>query len=180
MSKDDSKDKESFHNMIGSVSPLKQNRITPYQRPLDPVPKQRLADDKRVMAELLDASDETVSYESGDELKYLKQGYPRKLLNKLRRGDYSIQGELDLHGMIAREAKPAVHEFINECAHNDVSAIRIVHGKGLHSPDKRPVLKSLLLGWLSKNQFVIAVCSTPGNDGSTGAVYVLLGASRSS
>lgn len=160
------------------VRPLKQDKIAPFRKPADPTPKQRLLDDQRVMDELLSESDESASYESGDELKFLRTGYSSRLLKKLRRGDYTIQDELDLHGLVAGEAKQETHGFINECARDKVSAVRIVHGKGRNSAGRTPVLKNMLIGWLSKNQHVIAVVSTPANDGGTGAVYVLLGKTK--
>ena len=157
------------------VKPLKQDKIKPYRNPVDATPRQRLLDDQRVMDELLDESDESASYESGDELKFLRSGFSTRLLKKLRRGDYAIQDELDLHGLVAGEAKQETHGFINECARDNVRAVRIVHGKGRNSAGRKPVLKNMLIGWLSKNQHVVAVVSTPANDGGTGAVYVLLG-----
>ncbi len=160
------------------VKPLKQDKIAPYRHPADTTPRQRLLDDQRVMDELLEESDESASYESGDELKYLRSGYSSRLLKKLRRGDYAIQDELDLHGLIVSEAKQETHGFINECARDNVRAIRIVHGKGRNSSGRKPVLKNMLIGWLSKNQHVIAVVSTPANDGGTGAVYVLLASKK--
>ena len=156
------------------VKPLKQDKIAPYRKPADPTPRQRLLDDERVMQELLDESDESASFESGDELKFLRSGFSSHLLKKLRRGDYAIQDELDLHGLVAGDAKRETHGFVNECARDNVRAIRIVHGKGRNSAGRKPVLKNMLIGWLSKNQHVIAVVSTPANDGGTGAVYVLL------
>lgn len=156
------------------VTPLKQDKIAPYRKPADTTPRQRLLDDQRVMDELLAESDETASFESGDELKFLRSGFSSRLLKKLRRGDYAIQDELDLHGLIAGEAKQETHGFINACAADNVRAVRIVHGKGRNSAGRKPVLKNMLIGWLSKNQYVIAVVSTPSNDGGTGAVYVLL------
>lgn len=170
----DKKGKNSFDGLMGGVKKMPQDKITPYRPKVEPIPMQRLADDENVMHELLAADDESTSLESGDELTYLRTGYPPKLLKRLRRGEFAIQDELDLHGYFAQEAKPAVHAFINEAAASDVSAIRIVHGKGLHSKHKKPVLKNLILGWLRKNQHVLAVCSTPANDGSTGAIYVLI------
>jgi len=173
------KDHESQSNTMQSllglgVKPLKQDKIAPYRKPLDPTPRQRLLDDERVMQELLDESDETVSYESGDELKFLRSGFSTRLLKKLRRGDYAIQDELDLHGLVTSEAKQQTHGFINECAADGVRAVRIVHGKGRNSPGRVPVIKNMLIGWLGKNQHVIGVVSTPANDGGSGAVYVLL------
>ena len=156
------------------VTRLKQDKITPYRKPADTTPKQRQLDDQRVIEELMMESDESASFESGDELKFLRSGFSTRLLKKLRRGDYSIQDELDLHGLVAGEAKQETHGFINECARDNVRAVRIVHGKGRNSAGRRPILKNMLIGWLSKNQHVIAVVSTPANDGGTGAVYVLL------
>ena len=172
-------DDKTMAQLLGmGVRPLKQDKIAPYRKPADPTPKQRLLDDERVMEELLLESDESASYESGDELKFLRSGYSTRLLKKLRRGDYTIQDELDLHGLVVGEAKQETHGFINECARDKVSAVRIVHGKGRNSAGRTPVLKNMLIGWLSKNQHVIAVVSTPANDGGTGAVYVLLGKVR--
>jgi len=171
-----SNDKDTMQNLIGlGVRPLKQDKIEPYRKPIDPTPSQRKLDDQRVMEELMAESDESLSYESGDELKFLRSGYSSRLLKKLRRGDYAIQDELDLHGLIAGDAKRETHAFINECARDNVRAVRIVHGKGRNSAGRTPVLKNMLLGWLSKNQHVIGVISTPANDGGTGAVYVLIG-----
>lgn len=156
------------------VTRLKQDKVPPFRKPLDATPRQRILDDERVLQELLEESDESASFESGDELKFLRNGYSSRLLKKLRRGDYAIQDELDLHGLRASEAKLETHGFVNECARDNVRAIRIVHGKGRNSAGRTPVIKNRLMGWLSKNEHVIAVCSTPANDGGTGAVYVLL------
>lgn len=156
------------------VRPLKQDKVAPFRKPADPTPKQRLLDNQRVLDELLEESDESASFESGDELKFLRSGHSTRLLKKLRRGDYAIQDELDLHGLVVSEAKQDTHAFVNECARDNVRAVRIVHGKGRNSAGRQPVLKNMLIGWLSKNQHVIAVVSTPANDGGTGAVYVLL------
>jgi DNA-nicking Smr family endonuclease len=169
-----SRKQPSMDDIIGGVRRIKQDRITPYRKPLDATPKQRLLDNQRVLEELLQASDETTTFESGDEISYLRDGYSSRLLKKLRRGDYVIQDELDLHGLVATDAKLETHGFINECAADKVRAIRIIHGKGHNSAGRKPVIKNMLLGWLNKNQHVIAVCTAPANDGGTGAVYVLL------
>lgn len=165
---------ESFDSLFGSVKPMKNDRVMPYQKKIDTIPKQRLADEQHVMDELLASTEEESSFFSGDEIKFIRDGYSPRLIKELRRGDYAIEASLDLHGMFSDEAKINVHGFINECAHDGTLTVRIIHGKGNHSKGKKPVLKNLILGWLKKNQFVIAVCSTPKNDGSTGAVYVRL------
>jgi len=155
--------KDELNKLLGmGVKPLKQDRIMPYRKPVDSTPQQRLLDDERVMAELLLENDESASFESGDELKFLRSGFSSRLLKRLRRGDFAIH------------AKRATHAFVNQCARDKISAVRIVHGKGRNSAGRKPVIKNRLIGWLSKNQHVIAVVSTPANDGGTGAVYVLL------
>jgi len=164
----------SFANLMSSTKRMHSDKVAPFRKKIPAVANQRRLDDQQVMDELLADDDESSSFFSGDELTFLRDGYPKNILRKLRRGEYAIQEELDLHGMIVDEAKQQVHAFINECARFNISAVRIVHGKGLHSKDKKPVIKNFILGWMKKNQFVIAVCSTPANDGGTGAVYALL------
>lgn len=115
---------DNMEKLLGlGVKPLKQDKIRPYRKPVDPIPRQRILDDERVMQELLDESDETTSFESGDELKFLRSGFSSRLLKKLRRGDYAIQDELDLHGLVVSEAKQQTHGFINECAQDNVRAV---------------------------------------------------------
>lgn len=176
MAKDDtSKNSRSlFQDSVTGVKRLEQDRVAPYRAAKSTKALQREADERRVLEELLDESDEMVSFHSGDELKFLREGYPPRLIKRLRRGDFSIQDQLDLHGLFSSEAKQETHYFINQCAKDRISAVRIIHGKGLNSRDKKPIIKNLLIGWLKKNQHVVAVCSAPATDGGTGAIYVLL------
>lgn len=168
---------DSMETLLGlSVKPLKQDKVVPYRKPIEPLARQRMLDEDRAMQELMDASDEAVNYESGDELKFIRAGFPPRLIKRLRRGDFTIQDKLDLHGLIVDQAKQYTHGFINECFNDGVRAVRIVHGKGRNSADRVPVIKSMLLGWLKKNPHVVAAVSAPVNDGGTGAVYVLLAA----
>lgn len=173
MSKQDDND-NLFKKVMDNVPAITQDKIEPYRKPRKPIPEQRYADEERVLQELLSASDESTSFYSGDELTYLSDGYPNRLLKRLRNNEYSMQDELDLHGLVASEAKEEVHRFINDCASDKLRAVRIVHGKGQHSPNKKPVLKNLILGWLIKNKHVVAVSSATHRDGGTGAVYILL------
>jgi len=73
-----SSNNDNMEKLLGlGVKPLKQDKIAPFRKPVEPIPRQRLLDDERVMQELLDESDETTSYESGDELKFLRSGHSR-------------------------------------------------------------------------------------------------------
>ena len=101
----------------------------------------------------------------------------RKYLPKLRCGFYSIQGQIDLHGLSREEARAAVEVFINRMGRDRSCCVKIIHGRGINSPNDRAILKESLHRWLSTrklSRYVVAYASAPFNDGGVGAVYVLL------
>jgi DNA-nicking Smr family endonuclease len=104
-------------------------------------------------------------------------GTDRNLLRALRRGDFSIQGQLDLHGKTQVEARAAVERFLSDSRRSGKRCVLIVHGRGLNSQDQVPVLKGQLKVWLSQKRIgnmVLAFATARPQDGGTGAVYVLL------
>jgi DNA-nicking Smr family endonuclease len=104
-------------------------------------------------------------------------GIDARLLRSLRRGDFSLQGQLDLHGMSAAQAQEAVERFLSESRRAGKRCVLIVHGRGLNSPDQIPVLKQRLQGWLNQKrigQMVLAFATARPQDGGAGALYVLL------
>lgn len=104
-------------------------------------------------------------------------GFDHKLLLKLRRGEFAVQGHLDLHGMKKEDAKGAVEEFIRRSRMAGKRCVLVVHGRGLHSKDQVPVLKDALRGWLATHRFgrhVLAFATAKPADGGAGAIYVLL------
>lgn len=111
---------------------------------------------------------------SGDELVFQRAGVQPAVLRKLRRGDYRVQGEIDLHGLTVAEAKQELREFLAQALKRQWRCIRIVHGKGLRSGHRGPVLKGMVGAMLRKVGPVLAYVSARQVDGGTGAVYVLL------
>jgi DNA-nicking Smr family endonuclease len=104
-------------------------------------------------------------------------GIDRNLLRALRRGDFSIQGRLDLHGMTQAQAREAVERFLSDSRRAKKRCVLIVHGRGLNSRDQIPVLKEGLKAWLSQKRIgnmVLAFATARPQDGGAGAVYVLL------
>jgi DNA-nicking Smr family endonuclease len=95
-------------------------------------------------------------------------------MRKLRRGQFIVGAELDLHGMTVPVAHRALNEFLARCLTTDTRCVRVIHGKGLSTPDRSPVLKSRVNNWLQQHGDVLAYCSARAHDGGTGAVYVLL------
>lgn len=111
---------------------------------------------------------------SGEALRFQRDSVSRTTMRMLARGSYAIQGEIDLHGMTLAQAKPRLEEFVRRCAANRKHCIRIVHGKGLGSGHRGPVLKNAVNRWLRQWPCVLAFVSARQVDGGTGAVYVLL------
>ncbi|HVT35211.1 MAG TPA: Smr/MutS family protein [Nevskiaceae bacterium] len=136
-------------------------------------PLQRKADERAVLQEmLLDPDPE--SMESGDTLSYRLSGVQDAVMRKLRRGQYALQAEVDLHGMNRRQAQHALAGFLALCQDRGYRCVRVIHGKGLGSPNSGPVIKRLVDSWLRRRSDVLAFCSARPADGGTGALYVLL------
>ena len=116
--------------------------------------------------------------ESGDELSFRRPGVQDGVMRKLRRGQYRLEAEIDLHGLTLPEAKQGLREFLAQALLRQLRCIRIVHGKGLRSGPRGPVLKNAVNLVLQRTDAVVAFCSARQVDGGTGAVYVLLSGSR--
>ena len=143
------------------------------RRPRPAAPFTR-ADRLAVLEESL--RDEVIDPElaSGEELVFHRAGIQARVLRKLRRGDYRVQGEIDLHGLTIAEAKQALREFLAQALGRQWRCVRIIHGKGLRSGHRGPVLKGMVGAMLRKAGPVLAYVSARQVDGGTGAVYVLL------
>lgn len=162
-----------FRETLDGVAPIETPaRRTPRRRPPSPRPRSTEADEAAVIEELLDTDPESV--ESGDELYYRHPGVQHAVMRRLRRGHYRCQAELDLHGLFAETARREVAAFLAEARGAGWRCVRIVHGKGLRSGNRGPVLKGRLAGWLRRRREVLAFCSARPVDGGTGAIYVLL------
>ncbi|MEM7408204.1 MAG: Smr/MutS family protein [Pseudomonadota bacterium] len=167
-------DIDLFRQNLDGVRPLEADRVEPVRKKLKPIPGQRLADDRAVVRELAEASPFDDDAVTGDELLFVRPGIQHKLLRKLRRGQFSIGAHLDLHGNTVAEARRELAGFFAECKQRGIRGVRVIHGKGLRSPDGRGALKTHVDRWLRHRDDVIAFCSARPVDGGTGAVYILL------
>jgi DNA-nicking Smr family endonuclease len=156
------------------------NRAVPTRPRVKPVPLQRLKDEEQVLIDsladpwgILDQGGRD-SIESGEELFFVRPGVPAAALRKLKRGGWVIQAELDLHGLRSDEARIVLAGFLVQCARNDCRCVRIIHGKGLRSKNREPVLKHKLRHWLMQREDVLAFCQARPADGGSGAAIVLL------
>ena len=163
-----------FRESVGSVKPIRADDRVQFRNPPAARARQREADDRLVLAEMLHGPLDVSSIETGEELLFLRSHLKPKILTKLRRGEYSIGGELDLHSMNAAAAQKSIVEFIAEAQLENIRAVKIIHGKGLRSKHRGPILKRLTASVLMRMKSVMAFASARPNDGGTGAVYVLL------
>ena len=52
--------------------------------------------------------------------------------------------------------------------------MRVIHGKGIGSKNREPVLKTKVKHWLTRREEVLAYCQARPADGGSGALVVLL------
>jgi len=151
------------------------NRVLHSPKKPKPVPHQLMRDERQALADSLsDGYFPSHELETGEELLYLRKGQSPSVLSKLRRGHWVVQAGIDLHGMTSDQARAYVAEFLAECKKRGIRCVRIVHGKGLGSKNKEPVLRNKLRHWLIQKDEVIAYAQARHNDGGSGAVIVLL------
>jgi DNA-nicking Smr family endonuclease len=169
-----------FRHTVGAVQPVRARARADVARPRPaPEPVQRQRDEQAALREAL--SDE-VDIESllltDDGLSFRRAGIGPDVLTKLRRGHWSIQGELDLHGLRRDDARDAVGRFVRSAHERGLRCLRVVHGKGHGSPGKAPVLKGKVQRWLAQRSEVVAFAQAAGPQGGAGALIVLLTAGR--
>lgn len=169
-------DRELFRAAVPDVTPITPHgRIVPPPSRPPPIPLSRLRDEREVIYESLhDPIRWDEATENGDELSFVRPGLSRQILRRLRRGDWVSQAELDLHGLFRAEAKIELANFLFECKRRGIRCIRIIHGKGLGSKNREPVLKLHVRHWLMQREEVIAFVQARPVDGGGGAVMVLL------
>ena len=162
-----------FAEAVGPVRRLHFHEpVAPPKPAAEPLQSRR--DEANVAHELLDSGIDPAVTEIGEELSYLKDGHSPRLLRQLKRGQFSIADEIDLHQMTAAVARAAIKEFLDESRRNGKLCVKLIHGKGLRSRPAGPVLKRLVDGLLRRRADVIAFASAKPAEGGTGASIVLL------
>ena len=171
-------DIELFRKTVGEVKPLGHGGS---HEPQTTTPRRRIGRARISRAQRLAGLDESVAdaeheplVGAHEPLAHRRPGVPESVLRGLRRGDYPIEAEIDLHGMTLMQAKRALHGFLSSALARHLGCVRIIHGKGLRSGSDGPVLKSTVNGVLRKTPAVLAYVSARPADGGTGAVYALL------
>ena len=165
-------DSDLFRQAIGPVSRVESDKISPDRvyKPKKNVRSNTAADDE--WQRPLSQEVELVDHEQ--RLKFTAPGVQNKVLEKLRKGFFGIQSELDLHGLNSTAAQHQLLEFLDASQETGHHCVQIIHGKGYRSLEGKPVLKNHINKWLRQHKSVLAFCSTPQKHGGSGAVWVLL------
>ncbi|MDO5057678.1 MAG: Smr/MutS family protein [Lautropia sp.] len=165
-----------FRQAVADVTPLPPTgRREPETRHRLPLARQRQQDEEQALAQSLsDEIDIERLLESDEKLSFRRAGVGLDALGKLRRGHWVVQAQLDLHGLRTDEAREHVVHFIAQARRHGLRCVRVIHGKGLGSVGRQPVLKDKVLRWLTQQQEVIAFCQAPPFAGGSGALLVLL------
>jgi DNA-nicking Smr family endonuclease len=144
-----------------------------------PIPHHTLADERDVLqASKYGDNPAPQSWDTGQEFEheqtFVRKGLSPDLAGKLRRGHWSVQAEIDLHGFTVDQAHDALSDFIVDARSRRMRCVRVIHGKGLTSPGKEPVLKGRVRRWLAHWDEVLAYTEAPRHAGGGGALLVLL------
>lgn len=170
----DEDDINLFRNTVGPVVPVKDDKVLPTHTKPPPVPMKTMEEDKLVLAELQDGMLDPAELETGDELIFKRDGIQNRVFTRLRKGEFSTEAQIDLHGMTVEVARETLKRFLAECRDRHRKCVKIIHGKGIGSKNGKPVIKNKVNVWLQRRDDVLAFCSARPVDGGTGAIYVLL------
>ncbi|MFM7330790.1 MAG: Smr/MutS family protein, partial [Brachymonas sp.] len=106
--------KEVFARSVGRVKPLhapKKAQLV-IEMPA-PIPVQRQRDEQAVLREALSDEWDTTSLLDTDEaLSFRRPGVGVDVVRKLRKGEWTVQAQLDLHNQRTEEAREMLGQFI--------------------------------------------------------------------
>lgn len=171
-------DLDLFRRAVQGSRPLQVDKIHPYRKRLSSRPKQRLADEQAVLAESLEPLSFDAEIDLDEDMVYSRPGVQKRVMDKLRRGQFRIEAELDLHRMTSEQAYEALSQFLGYCQGQHKRCVRVIHGKGLGSANNTPVLKNKVNHWLRRWDNILAFGPARRCDGGSGALYVLLRRNR--
>lgn len=174
-------EEDLFRREMADVRPLSSAQRAHVPRQPPPLPPKTPTDpDAEALAELSDLVAGNGTFDISHTIEFIEGavlGLDRRLVRRLRNGEFAYQSHLDLHGMTADEARIAVDAFLTDAYRRGYRCVLIVHGRGHNSTDQIPVLKRKLTAWLSRGSWarcVLAFTSARSCDGGSGALYVLL------
>ncbi len=174
----ESSDEDVFKEAMTDVNRVSwRHELHPNSEPVPSFPDNSEAEERRMMQAALDGNSPMAILDHPEYIEGWIGVAGKRFLPRLRDGLYSIQGQIDLHGLNRVDAQTAVEEYIIRMSRDRSCCIKIIHGRGINSPTDKATLKDNLQRLLSTrrmSRYVVAYASAPSCDGGVGAVYVLL------
>ncbi len=172
---DDQKDDSAlFRDAVGPLKRLPESPPPPQRSRPRPAARMAERDEIEALGEFQRGLDDLSALAAGDTLSYRHASLPATKFQRLRKGRFSVQDELDLHGATAVQAQRLIRQFLSEASAHELGCVRIIHGKGLRDEGRLPVLKNIVDTMLRQRSDVVGFHSAPAAQGGTGAVIVLL------
>jgi DNA-nicking Smr family endonuclease len=171
---DDDDDAALFREAIGPIKRLPESTPAPGKPKPRPAARMAERDEREALSEFQRGLDDLSALAAGDTLSYRRDSVPPAVFQRLKRGRFSAQDELDLHGATTLQAESMLRHFLAEAHAHEFGCVRIIHGKGQRDDGGLPVLKNLVDRVLRQRADVLAFHSAPAAQGGTGAVVVLL------
>lgn len=170
------RERSLFARAVGPVQRLPSaDRIAPAVQTLSPRARQFEQDESQALASSIsDEIDIERLLDTDGDLSFRRPGVGADVVKRLRKGHWALQSQIDLHGLRVDEAREALANYLAQCVRREHRCVRVVHGKGLGSVNREPVLKGKVLKWLTQRDEVLAFCQAPPTDGGSGALLVLL------
>lgn len=162
-------DSELFQSAMADVTPLTHDRVTRHKKP-PPIRARK----QPVAREIRDTLSDDFIPDCGEFLEFMRPGVQKSRLKQIRNGKFPVEDRIDLHGLKRDPARLQLLHFIQNAQLSGFKIVCVVHGKGYHSEDGRPVLKAMVNKWLQNIPEVLAFTTALPRDGGTGAVYVLV------
>lgn len=169
------RERRQFELAVGSVTPMRDARRVDLRTPPPPVPRLRELDEQAALQQAMsDDFDVDSLLETDEDLSFRRPGVAPSALQRLRRGEWSLQAQIDLHGLRRDEAREQLGRFLQQCRLRGLRCVRVVHGKGHGSPGREGVLRVKVRRWLVQRDEVLAFVQARPADGGAGALVVLL------
>ncbi len=170
------RERNLFRSAMSDAVPLQSDgRVEQPVAELEPTARQFELDESQALAESIsDEIDIDRLLDTDGDLSFRRPGVGADVVRRLRRGHWVLQSQIDLHGLRVDEAREALVEHLAGCLRREQRCVRVIHGKGLGSVNKEPVLKGKVLRWLTQRDEVLAFCQAGPTDGGSGALVVLL------
>ena len=170
------RERNLFRSAMSDAVPLQSDgRVEQPASDLEPTARQFELDESQELAESIsDEIDIDRLLDTDGDLSFRRPGVGADVVRRLRRGHWVLQSQIDLHGLRVDEAREALVDYLAGCLRREQRCVRVIHGKGLGSVNKEPVLKGKVLRWLTQRDEVLAFCQAGPTDGGSGALVVLL------